>query len=245
MNIVTSVWMMGQPSPLPDFNVEKKCRDFEGLWEWNEQIKVPQELVEKYMGIPLKEKIETLFPAPPELYLAEVEFPEGTHFKRLSSTNVESMQKGSLANLNAHDEAELVQNSTMFSPILHAFIDNLVHAKHLELTLKGGDPPTFEFCRKGWNFFLAHITSAWYACLRTNMVTSITAARPRNFAFRYPKHTCWSIDYPVPKTLSPNPGDAARGRCIVKNLDLQALQRFTRKYAGDGCYDQLASLIAK
>ena len=58
--------MEGQGAPFPDFNMQKKCADFEGLVRWNEENGVPGELVS---GMPPKEEIEVLYQAPPEMYV--------------------------------------------------------------------------------------------------------------------------------------------------------------------------------
>lgn len=74
-DVVTGVWMDGQKYPFPDFSVNKKCRNFEQLWEWNEDNKIPDKYLTEYMTMP--SNVEPL-PAPPELYLAkQVEMPEG------------------------------------------------------------------------------------------------------------------------------------------------------------------------
>jgi len=67
--------MEGQGAPFPDFNLQKKCGDFEGLLEWNERHGVSGELV---AGMPEKSEIEVLYEAPPEMYVVRgQEFPEG------------------------------------------------------------------------------------------------------------------------------------------------------------------------
>jgi hypothetical protein len=77
-NIITSVWMEGQGYPYPDFDVVKKCGDFEGLLDWSLERSVPESLVEM-MRMPVlgEEGWERVVKAPEELYRAKgVEFPE-------------------------------------------------------------------------------------------------------------------------------------------------------------------------
>lgn len=77
-DIITAVWRERQDTPYPDFNMNKKCGDFEGLLEYQEKKVIPMELVEKYGRRPEKEDIETLFPAQPEAYLVKgMEYPKG------------------------------------------------------------------------------------------------------------------------------------------------------------------------
>lgn len=75
--IVTGVWMEGQSHPSPDFDIEKKCGDYEGLIDWNERNGIPEDIVERFMGVDTA-NVEKLYEAPEELYLAKgVEWPEG------------------------------------------------------------------------------------------------------------------------------------------------------------------------
>ena len=39
-DVVTYNWVEGKPKPVPDFNINKKCRDFEGLLEWQNEHKL-------------------------------------------------------------------------------------------------------------------------------------------------------------------------------------------------------------
>ena len=81
VGVVTHVWMEGQQAPFPDFNLEKKCIDFESLVDWNEKHGMSMAEAGKLMQMPPPEEIGTLYPAPPELYVLKgVEFPEGYVF---------------------------------------------------------------------------------------------------------------------------------------------------------------------
>jgi hypothetical protein len=75
-DIITHVWKEGQAGPYPDFNIQRKCNDFEGLRQWQEEKMVPDELVDKYVVRPKDEDIETLYPAEPELFLVKGVKPE-------------------------------------------------------------------------------------------------------------------------------------------------------------------------
>jgi hypothetical protein len=62
---------------MTDFGIEKKCGGFEALLGWSYKHEVPREL-EDLMAMPASEKVETLFLAPLELYMAlEMGFLEG------------------------------------------------------------------------------------------------------------------------------------------------------------------------
>ena len=81
LGIITHAWMDGQEAPFPDFNLEKKCVDFESLVEWNKDHGAPEDLEVESIQRPPPEEIETLYPAPAELYMLKgVEFPEGYVF---------------------------------------------------------------------------------------------------------------------------------------------------------------------
>jgi hypothetical protein len=76
-DIITSVWMVGQEYPYPDFGIEKKCGDFEGLLGWSQAREVPKELVDEGMKMPENSGFGMIYPAPLELYAAKgVEVPE-------------------------------------------------------------------------------------------------------------------------------------------------------------------------
>jgi Mycotoxin biosynthesis protein UstYa len=80
-DIITHVWKEGQDGPYPDFNIERKCSNFEGLRDWQERAMVPDELVAEYVVRPADEDIETLYPAEPELFLSKgVEPAQGRVF---------------------------------------------------------------------------------------------------------------------------------------------------------------------
>jgi len=77
-DIITSVWMVGQEYPYPDFAIEKRCGDFGGLLGWRHGREVPKELVDEGMKMPENGDFGTIYPAPLELYAAKgVEVPEG------------------------------------------------------------------------------------------------------------------------------------------------------------------------
>lgn len=80
--VMTAVWMEGQEAPFPDFNVNKKCGNFEGLVEWQSKRIIPKELYDQGLIVkPPEEDIKTLFQAPPELYMMKnVDYPEGYVF---------------------------------------------------------------------------------------------------------------------------------------------------------------------
>lgn len=68
-DIITGIWMEGIQHPMPDFNVRKQCSNIEGLLDWSYAHEVPKEM-EHMMVLPKSEEIQTLFPAPLELYRA-------------------------------------------------------------------------------------------------------------------------------------------------------------------------------
>jgi len=39
-DMITTPWVDGQLNPFPDFNINRKCRDFEGIVRWHEQTAV-------------------------------------------------------------------------------------------------------------------------------------------------------------------------------------------------------------
>jgi hypothetical protein len=77
-DIITSDWMVGQEYPYPDFGIEKKCGDFEGLLKWSHAREVPRQLVDERMKMTENGDFGMIYPAPLELYAAKgVEIPEG------------------------------------------------------------------------------------------------------------------------------------------------------------------------
>ena len=76
-DIITSVWMVGQEYPYPDFGIEK-CGDCEKLSEWSHAREVPKQLVDEGMKMPENGDFRMTYPASVELYAAKgVEVPEG------------------------------------------------------------------------------------------------------------------------------------------------------------------------
>ena len=51
-DIITSVWMVGREYPYPDFGIEKKCGDFEGLLEWSHAREVSKQSVDEGTKMP-------------------------------------------------------------------------------------------------------------------------------------------------------------------------------------------------
>ena len=41
VDMITSVWMETQKHPYPDMSINRQCRDFEAVLEWNQENKVP------------------------------------------------------------------------------------------------------------------------------------------------------------------------------------------------------------
>lgn len=76
-DVITTVWMEGQGYSYPDFGIEKKCGDFEGLLRWSHGHEVPRELVDEGIKMPVDGDLGMVYPAPVELYAAKgVEIPE-------------------------------------------------------------------------------------------------------------------------------------------------------------------------
>jgi hypothetical protein len=67
-DIITSVWMVGQEYPYPDFGIEKECGEFEGLLEWSHAREVSKQLVDEGTKMPENGGSGMIYPAPVELY---------------------------------------------------------------------------------------------------------------------------------------------------------------------------------
>ncbi|KAK3900026.1 hypothetical protein C8A05DRAFT_17618 [Staphylotrichum tortipilum] len=48
-DMITTPWVDGQLNPFPDFNINRKCRDFEGIVRWHEQTAVTD--MERYKAL--------------------------------------------------------------------------------------------------------------------------------------------------------------------------------------------------
>ncbi|KUJ23672.1 uncharacterized protein LY89DRAFT_573258, partial [Mollisia scopiformis] len=46
LNVITHNWVEGQRFPFPDFDIERKCVDYESVWEWNMERGIRYELLE-------------------------------------------------------------------------------------------------------------------------------------------------------------------------------------------------------
>lgn len=59
VEMITSTWTEGQDWPFPDFAINKKCRNFEQLQEYQAQNRVPQELLD-LLATPDDVELQTL-----------------------------------------------------------------------------------------------------------------------------------------------------------------------------------------
>ncbi|KAK6361489.1 hypothetical protein TWF730_005213 [Orbilia blumenaviensis] len=47
LDIITLNWVNTQQNPFPDFNVNKKCRDFGTVKQWQEEHRISEDLLKK------------------------------------------------------------------------------------------------------------------------------------------------------------------------------------------------------
>lgn len=77
MEVITSTWTAGQDWPFPDFNLRKKCSNFDQLQDWQAQNRIPKDLLD-YLATPDDVELQTLAV---EVYRALDEpIPEGYPF---------------------------------------------------------------------------------------------------------------------------------------------------------------------
>lgn len=48
--VYTYNWIEGRPSPMPDFNVQHKCKDFQAIKDWTAKHSIPQTHLERQPG---------------------------------------------------------------------------------------------------------------------------------------------------------------------------------------------------
>jgi hypothetical protein len=70
VDIVTHNWRRGSYRPISDFNNPRKCRNFEGLLQWNNEHAVPDDM-EKWRTIKRPNNAVILPKPTPNLYTSE------------------------------------------------------------------------------------------------------------------------------------------------------------------------------
>ena len=70
VDIVTHNWRRGTLHPIPDFDNPRKCRNFEGLLEWNDKYGIPVD-EETWRTIKRPDNAVVLPKATPNLYTPE------------------------------------------------------------------------------------------------------------------------------------------------------------------------------